>query len=400
MTDEKRMLVLADAFPVLSETFVADHARMMGGEGWDVTLLIRKRRPGFEEAVAALGKNVSVVELPRAGVSSYLRAFSWLFRHPSQFSSSFAWRCALHGTRIAKSDAINAHWDVVHAHYGNNGVSAVIANPEWRTRLVVNFHGHDVTSAPARYGWKLLRQTLRGAFAIAHSDFVQARLSKNTTLDVKRVTMGADCERFTPTDRSATWSNPLRLLSIGRLSPQKGHAVAIEALRLLRERRPQLNAHLTIVGAGPERRRLKSLIDHHGLSEFVSGLSPRPYPDMPAVLQASDVLLLCSQVGRDGWEEAFCRVAVEGMACGVPVVGCPSGGLSDTIGDAGRVAQGFDGASVADAVIALINQNNPSEWSLRARERATRFSTERMAEDYAELANLVAAATGSKNDGR
>lgn len=68
------------------------------------------------------------------------------------------------------------------------------------------------------------------------------------------------------------------LVSVGRLFPQKGFDIAINAAKILYDQ--NINFHWYILGEGSERNRLESLIQQFDLSEAVTllGLKENPYP--------------------------------------------------------------------------------------------------------------------------
>jgi glycosyltransferase involved in cell wall biosynthesis len=122
-----------------------------------------------------------------------------------------------------------------------------------------------------------------------------------------------------PRPRS-TQAWPLRrLLSIGRLAPQKNQAELIEALALLRSRGHLLE--LNLVGDGPDRGRLEQLtrrcklqgqVRFHGFQANI-----RPH------LEAADFYVQPSL-----WE-GLCRTVLEAMAEGLLVISTDVGGMSD-----------------------------------------------------------------------
>ena len=122
-----------------------------------------------------------------------------------------------------------------------------------------------------------------------------------------------------PRPRSAqTW--PLRrLLSIGRLAPQKNQAELIEALALLRSRGHRLE--LDLVGDGPDRSRLEQLTRRCGLQRQVRfhGFQENIRPH----LEAADFYVQPSL-----WE-GLCRTVLEAMAEGLLVVSTDVGGITD-----------------------------------------------------------------------
>jgi glycosyltransferase involved in cell wall biosynthesis len=70
----------------------------------------------------------------------------------------------------------------------------------------------------------------------------------------------------------------LRLLTVGRLTHQKGYDVAIEAMRLIHEKHPTLRWY--VLGDGDKRKDLESQIKQAGLEDFfiLLGATNNPYP--------------------------------------------------------------------------------------------------------------------------
>ena len=69
-------------------------------------------------------------------------------------------------------------------------------------------------------------------------------------------------------------------------------------------------------------------------------------------LNAADIWVVPSQT-RPNWREQFGRVAVEAMACGLPVVVTASGELPRVVGPAGRVVPEGDVPALAAALADL-----------------------------------------------
>ncbi|MEM1011559.1 MAG: glycosyltransferase family 4 protein [Planctomycetota bacterium] len=118
---------------------------------------------------------------------------------------------------------------------------------------------------------------------------------------------GIDPSRFTARRTRTAGDGPLRLVSIGRLVPYKGHDMAIQAAEpLLRDGR----ATLTIYGEGPMRPELEKLAD--GLPN-VSMPGWVKHHEVPDVLADADLLIFPSIREFGG------GVALEAMAVGLPV---------------------------------------------------------------------------------
>ncbi|MFM6848394.1 MAG: glycosyltransferase, partial [Terrabacter sp.] len=108
-----------------------------------------------------------------------------------------------------------------------------------------------------------------------------------------------------------------------------------------------------VAGDGPDRRRLEELAATLGVAdrvEFVGSLEPERLPDF---YRSLDVLAVPS-LTTPSWVEQYGRVAMEAMACGVPVVVSDSGALPEVVGDAAVVVTEGDEAALAKALAAIV----------------------------------------------
>lgn len=275
--------------------------------------------------------------------------------------------------------------DLVHAHFGTSGIPAALA-VEGRIPLVIEFHGWDFNVLPRRIGWEVLRKTLGGCVLVAHSAFAQERLERHLGRQVVRFPLGVDLSAFSAPERDRSWPVPVRLLTVGRLIPQKGIDVAIRALAELRRTEGCPNAALTIVGDGPEREALGALASGLSLEDRVRFVPSVPHHEVAFLMASSDVLLVPSVVTPDGAEEAFGRVAVEGLAAGMAVVVTATGGLPETVGDAGWTVVPGDPRALAARILRIAREESPADVCARARSRAEEFSIEKSWDSYANVA--------------
>jgi len=116
------------------------------------------------------------------------------------------------------------------------------------------------------------------------------------------------------------------LLSVSRLTPDKGVHTGIEALSYLRHQRDFSQLKLTIVGSGePDyEAHLRQLARKEKIDSMVNFLGAQPKEAMPGLYQRADVFLFTSI-----WPEPFGRVLVEAMASGLAVVGTTTGGAAE-----------------------------------------------------------------------
>jgi GalNAc-alpha-(1->4)-GalNAc-alpha-(1->3)-diNAcBac-PP-undecaprenol alpha-1,4-N-acetyl-D-galactosaminyltransferase len=123
-------------------------------------------------------------------------------------------------------------------------------------------------------------------------------------------------------------SKPIRhIISMGRLCPNKGFQLLIEAFSELQK--PHVSLKLTIYGEGEMRERLEALIQDLHLTDQV--FLPGMVTDVEEALCAGDLFVFPSYY--EGFPNALC----EAMAVGLPVIASKCSGSVDIITD------GFNG---------------------------------------------------------
>lgn len=160
--------------------------------------------------------------------------------------------------------------------------------------------------------------------------------------------LGVDSRRFVPTERQSKpgVQVPLRLVTVARLNPAKGHSHAIAAVAELRRR--GVSIHYSIAGGGPYEVELKRQVADLQVMDCVDFLGPLGESQIIALLQSADVFLLPST----GIGEASPVAVIEAMSCGLVVVSSEIGGTPDLLrsGIEGKLVPPGDVAAIADAV--------------------------------------------------
>jgi glycosyltransferase involved in cell wall biosynthesis len=113
------------------------------------------------------------------------------------------------------------------------------------------------------------------------------------------------------------------LLSVGRLSMEKGHADLIRAFHAVRERTPKLDVRLLLVGEGPERPHLTSLCRRFGLADCVSLVGQQE--DVRPYYSIANLFVLPSH------SEGSPNVLLEAMSAGIPVIAARVGGIPELV---------------------------------------------------------------------
>lgn len=173
-----------------------------------------------------------------------------------------------------------------------------------------------------------------------------------------------DLEQFGGTRRGPVGS-PRRILSVGRLVPQKDHACLLTAIA-------GLDVDLTIIGNGPLGPSLKALAAQLGVAERVRFIPTVPHREIQRYYAEADLFAIASRY------EGFCIPVLEAMAAGLPVVASDLPPIREILSGSGTLVPNSP-AAVREALQTLIN--NPVEY-----DRCRREGLKRAAElDGAEM---------------
>ena len=232
-------------------------------------------------------------------------------------------------------------------------------------RTVALTHGHEVWWAKVFPFNLLLRRIGSTVDVLTYlGEFTRSAISKGLTAKAQasmvKIAPGIDVEHFIPTDvtvlrNSLGLSDKKVIVSVGRLVHRKGQDHLIEAMPEILKSIPQ--AHLLLVGEGPYREHLQTLVKKHNLEASVTFIGRIQYKDLPTYICVGDIFAMPSRSRLMGLEvEGLGIVYLEASSCGLPVLAGDSGGAPDALvqNETGLVVDGTDDQQIATAAIKLL----------------------------------------------
>jgi glycosyltransferase involved in cell wall biosynthesis len=252
--------------------------------------------------------------------------------------------------------------------------------------IIGNVRGNTPHRQHERWLWPLTHHL------ICNNKKIQSFLQQEYNIPPQRLSLipnGVDTDFFAPSGPNRGNGN-LKVLSIGRLVPDKDQATLLQAFSLVLQDHP--NTDLWLVGNGPCKNQLDTLIRQKFPASRVVML-PGQVDIRPFFHRAS--LFVLSSV-----TEALPNVVLEAMASGLPIVATNVGGLPEVVnpGQTGLLVPPKEPARLAQAILQLLADEELRRAFGRAgRERVVReYSFNRMVRRYEVLFDALLAQKGSR----
>ena len=359
-----RIAYLAGEYPAVSHTFILREVAALRARGLDIlTCSVRRTGPQHhrgpaERAEAAMtfalleaaknpfhliGAQVAALKTP----GLYLRTLrkAWSMRGPGLRATVYQLFYFLEATVLARHLKARGATHL-HNHFAQaSGNVALLAARLAGIPFSFTLHGPADFTDPKL--WRLDAKIRDAAFVacISHYSRSQAMLASPVE-DWDRlhiVHCGVEPARY-----DAPPAQGRGLLFVGRLAAAKGVPVLIEAMPRILASFP--DAHLTLIGDGPDRAALEDRVRRLGLSGAVTFAGYQSQDEVAEALARAAVFVLPS------FAEGVPVVLMEAMAARRPVVATRIAGIPELVEDgvSGRIVPPGDGAALARAVCDIL----------------------------------------------
>jgi glycosyltransferase involved in cell wall biosynthesis len=191
-------------------------------------------------------------------------------------------------------------------------------------------HAKDIyTSDPHQ-----LREKLgRARFVVTCTEYNRRHLKALAGADkvpIYRVYHGIDIRLFQgKKDRHP--SDPLRLLTVARMTPKKGLPTVFRAVRHLRDR--GVAVEHVLIGDGEARQEVLDALHRFGLEGVVRWLGTQPHHVVVEHYRRADVFVLGCEIAATGDRDGIPNVLLESMAMATPVVATTVSAIPELIRD-------------------------------------------------------------------
>ena len=289
--------------------------------------------------------------------------------------------------------------DVLHAHWGVTGALAVLTRPLHGRPVVVTVHGSDLRTTIRPVRW-LTRWAIQHADAVTtpseqfHEACCQIRGSARLCYFVPNGVDLMPAEQIEALRAAETPpSPPTRIVSIGRLIPERRQDVLVRAFGRLKRRFP--SATLTLVGDGVARGEIERLIARLRLSDSIRLVGQVAPTEVPRYLCAADLYVSATTI------ESFGLAVLEAAAYGLPLVTTNVGYTAKLVshGQTGYVVEPDDEDALVECMAAMLSDPEKMRRAgakTRRRVEQLGLTWRQSAARFAEAYRAAAASRGGR----
>ena len=385
----KKIAFILNAFPVLSQTFIANEILGLREMGLDIALfsLFKPRNEEANKELRDLEKEIYFLIPSIRPLSLLATHLFFILRFPGRY-----WKALVFSLRHRQRDrsVLNALWRIgvtrkelskeqrqdlllhfllvaplarkmmqqnirhINSHFADAAASfAMLASRLLLIPYSITAHAYDIFTSQTNF-----KEKFREArFIITCTHYNRAFIRENYPYlnysKVKVVYHGIDPNRFKRTKKRSS-KEPALILSVGRLVPKKGLVVLIQACKLLKEEGIPFKCR--IIGEGPERPRLEMKIKLDNLIDDVELIGSVMPGEMKAHYQEAALFALPCIVEENGNRDGIPNVIAEAMAMELPIVSTTVSAIPELVenGESGILVEQGDVGATAEAIKTLI----------------------------------------------
>lgn len=339
MADRVRLLYLIGQFPAINHSYLLAEVRHLRKLGFDVPVvsvsppdrpLDKLTDDEREEAARTYYvKSVPVLKVVLLNLSEFLQ-------HPLRYLRGLIFalelgrsspkRAIYHLAYFAEAILVGRYMrqcGVSHVHASFSATVSLIVAKAFPVTMSFGVYGFGELHNPSETH---LAELIQGAlFVRSNSQYGCGQLmlwcNRREWSKLIYVPLGIDAADFVPGYR--TPSSPPQILSVGRLAPEKGQALLLDAIAGLRKE--GYPVHLRLVGDGPDRAWLGSRAEELGISSSVEFAGWVDQARLMALYAETDLFVLSSLA------EGVPMVLIEAMAMQIPCVAPHLAGIPELI---------------------------------------------------------------------
>ena len=259
-------------------------------------------------------------------------------------------------SNIVKNIIINAHilnkklnW--IHFEFATTGIGRENVAKAMGIKSSVSLRGYDIGLYPYQHTscYSLLWKKIDKVHTISDDLYIRAlSFGLNPLIPFKKIPPAINISFF-KSDINEELHNPLRILTVGRLTWKKGYEYALKALSLLKDNRINFEYH--IVGDGNYREAILYAIHQLKLTDNVILKGKLSQEGVKKEMEWADIYI------QPSIQEGFCNAVLEAQSMGLLCIVSNADGLPENVldGKTGWVVKKRNPISIFEKIIFVID---------------------------------------------
>ena len=372
----KHIGLILPSIPGYSETFIYNKINGLLQSGFRVSLFV-----GGKKNSNKIPKLISIyyqVDINNKFLLFFNLITTFIF-HPVRCYrfiylervSHLSWNCAFKHL-IINSHIIGKSLDWIHFGFATTGLGRENVAKAMGTKSAVSFRGFDIGLYPHQHSdcYNLLLEKIDKIHTISDDLYQRALdLGLNTHIPSEKITPAINTEFF-KSNSMKNLHNPLRILTIGRLTWKKGYEYALKTLSLLMDK--QINFEYHIVGEGNYREAIIYAIHQLNLTDNVILTGQISHQEVKKQMEWADIYL------QPSIQEGFCNAVLEAQAMGLLCIVTDADGLSENVvnGETGWVVLKRSPEKMVEVIFSIL------DMSINSLNRIRKNAVNRMREVF------------------
>ena len=258
------------------------------------------------------------------------------------------------------------------------GTSAFVFAPvliEKNIPFVITFHGYDCSMylGFAWYRREIVNLCYSSTAVLVPSNHLRRRLQL-IGVPEEKIIIEPCAPRYSELPKAENSSN-LNIVALGRLTEKKCPEAIVHTALLVLKQFPE--AHFHIIGDGPLRPRMESLLTELKLDKSVTLHGAVEHSCALQLLSNATVFIQHSVTSNSGDQEGFPVAIAESLGMGVPVVSTYHSGITEAIlhGESGLLVQEHDFEEMATSICKLLDDKRlRSKMGKKGKERIMKIA--------------------------
>jgi len=327
---KKHIGIVVTKPPVYSEQFLKDKISGLLQSGYQVTVLSNAHIPHQKEykIVYALSSQ-PILSILKSLLYNILRGLWFLpilFRYYRiSRGEGNSWR-KTGKYLISNYHILTQKIDWLHFEFSGLAYNREYVAKAIGCKMSLSIRGYDIAISPLKNSkvhsqvWKFTDKVHSISDDITHLAYQQG-MPHN--MQVNKIYPAIDTHSFSLKKNIGSISNPLKIVSVGRLHWKKGYNYTLLALKELKNNHIEFD--YTIIGAGKAKEELIYIANLLELQNEINFVGEIQHSQIPTYLKQSDIFIQFSV------QEGFSNAVLEAQSCGLLVVASDAEGLQENI---------------------------------------------------------------------